>query len=121
MVKSMHITSFNDFWPFFCKEAAERGYNQTEFMQICGLPKTRYNSFTTGAMNLTAYYVSKIMNGLRMTEDYVAKKTGKEFTSKQREALQRITWSNANEDILNALAKSKGLTKEVRELISKKK
>ena len=56
-----------------------------------------------------------------MTEEYVQKKTGKEFTLQQREALQRITWSNANEDILNALAKSKGLTKEVREFINKKK
>lgn len=117
----MHITSFNEYWPFFCKEAAERGYNQTEFMQICGLPKTRYNSFTTGAMNLTAYYVTKIMDGLRMTEEYVEKKTGKKFTDDQRKALQRISWGNANEDIINALMSSRGLTKDVRELIAKKK
>jgi hypothetical protein len=121
MVKKMNITSFNEYWPFFCKEAAERGYNQTEFMQICGLPKTRYNSFDSGAMNLTAYYVSKIIDGLRMTEEYVEKKSQKQFSTEQKDALQRITWSNSNADILSALSKSKTLTKEVRELINKKK
>lgn len=117
----MNITSFNEFWDFFCREASERGYNQTEFMKVCGLPNTRYNSFTKGEMNLTAYYISKLMEGLRIREDYVEKKSGKKFTDEQRAALSRITWVNANEDILNALMKSKTLTKEVKELIAKKK
>jgi hypothetical protein len=117
----MQITSFYGFWDFFCREASERGYNQTEFMKVCGLPNTRYNSFTKGEMELTAYYVSKIMEGLRIREDYVEKKSGKKFTDQQREALGRIAWTNSNEDILNALMKSKSLTKEVKDLIAKKK
>lgn len=56
-----------------------------------------------------------------MTEEYVEKKTGKKFTDEQRKALRRISWGNANEDIINALMTSKGLTKDVQELIAKKK
>jgi hypothetical protein len=108
------ITSFNNFWDFFCKEAVERGYNQTEFMKACGLPKTRFNSFSSGKMNLTAYYCSKIMKGLRMTEEYVEKKSGKNLTTEQKDELQRITWSNANRDIIFKLMKSKKLTNKIR-------
>jgi len=121
MTKDSKITSFNNYWKFFCKEAAERGYNQTEFMGICKLPKTRYNSFAKGSMNLTAYYVQKIMEGLRVTEKYIEEKSGQNFTDAQKKALQRITWSNNNQDIIDALMMSKALTKEFRDLILTKK
>lgn len=121
MTKNTHITSFNEYWPFFCREGSERGYNQTEFMSICGLPKTRYNSFSTGEMNLTAHYVYKIMEGLRVTEEYIEKKSGKKFNNAQKKALRRITWTNSNDDIIDALMSSKVLTKETRDIIAKKR
>ena len=113
--------SYNEFWNFFCNEARGRGYNQTEFMALCGLPKTRYNSFTSGKLNLSAYYCYKIMEGLRVTEEYVEKKSGKQFTDAQRGDLRRVAWMESNPDIINALMSSKKLTQDVRETINKRK
>jgi transcriptional regulator with XRE-family HTH domain len=121
MTAKQQITSFNEFWQFFCNEAKERGWSQTEFMTYCGLPKTRYNSFSNGELNLTAHYVSKIMEGLRVTEDYVEKKSGKKLTDAQKKALRRITWANVNSDIIDTLMSSKKLTQDTREFLTKKK
>lgn len=115
-------TRFNEFWSFFWNEARDRGYNQKEFMRICGLPKTRFNAFMRagegGGMNLTAHYVNKFLEGLRMTEDYVEKKSGKKFTEEQRAALRRAAWTDHNPDIIDALSSSRALTKKLRELIA---
>ena len=115
-------TTFNEFWSFFWNEARDRGYNQKEFMELCGLPKTRFNAFMRageeGGMNLTAYYVNKFLEGLRMTEEYVEKKSGKKFTEEQRRALRRAAWTDHNPDIIDALSSNKTLTKKVKEWIA---
>jgi hypothetical protein len=111
--------TFNDFWPFFCQEARGRGYNQTDFMKICGLPKTRYNSFMKSDLSVTAYYCNKIMEGLRMTEDYVEKKSGIKFTDEQRRALRRATWTDHHPEIIDALSSDKKLTKLVLDYMTK--
>jgi CRISPR/Cas system CMR-associated protein Cmr5 small subunit len=89
-------------------------------MAICGLPKTRYNAFTKNEINLTAYYVYKFMEGLRMTADYIEKKSGRVLSEAQRKALRKVAWSNANDDIIAALMEDKALTKKVRSQIGKK-
>lgn len=113
--------SYNEFWNFFCNEARDRWYNQTEFMALCGLPKTRYNSFTSGKLNLSAHYCYKIMEGLRVTEEYVEKKSGRQFADAQKRELRRVAWMDGNSDIIDALMSSKKLTQDVREEIKKRK
>lgn len=52
-----------------------------------------------------------------MTEEYVEKKSGKNLTPEQKDELQRITWSNANRDIILKLMKNKKLTNEIRKIV----
>jgi hypothetical protein len=114
--------TFNDFWDFFWEEARSRGYNQKEFMEICGLPKTRFNGFALhgrpNGMNVSPYYAHKIMEGLRMTEEYVERESGKKFSDDQRNALRRAAWTDHHPQIVDALATNKALTKKVLELIT---
>jgi hypothetical protein len=114
--------TFNDFWDFFWNEARKRGYNQKEFMEICGLPKTRFNGFALhgrpNGMNVSPYYAHKIMEGLRMTEEYVERESGKKFSDDQRNALRRAAWTDHHPQIVDALATNKALTKKVLELIT---
>jgi len=114
--------TFNDFWDFFWGEARRRGYNQKEFMEICGLPKTRFNSFAkagqANGMNITAYYANKILEGLRMTDEYVERESGKTFSEDQRKALRRAAWTNHHQELIDALSTNKALTKKVLELLT---
>lgn len=114
-------TLFNEYWKFFWSEAQARGYNQKEFMEICGLPKTRFNALSRpgerGGMNLTAHYVYRIMEGLRMTEDCVERKSGRRFSEEQRKALRRAAWTDHHPAIIDSLSGSKELTDKVLKLI----
>lgn len=116
-------TTFNEYWDFFANEARDRGLTQKKFMEVCGLPKTRYNAFARagkdGGINITAHYVNKFMEGLRVAEEYVEKKSGRKFTDQQKQALRRSAWSDHNSDIIDALSNNKALTKMVRDWVAK--
>lgn len=118
------VVLFNEFWPFFKQEARERGYNQAEFMEKCGLPKTRYNGFnqagSKGGMNLTAHYMLLLMEGLRVTESYIETKSGRRLTDEQKTALNRARWTANNQDVVDYLLKNKKLLDEIRSRMTEK-
>ena len=105
--------SYTEYLEFFVTEARDRGWNGTKFMEMCGLPKQRLSEFRSGAINFTASYFLKLCEGLRITEEYVEKKSGKGMTEEQRRGLAVHGAYGSYEHIVYKLITNKKFKKDV--------
>ena len=114
--------TFSEYLPWFWSEAASRGLRKIGLVRLCGLPKQRSSDLgdgENGTVNFTAHYFVKFMEALRVSIDYVEKKSGRLLSDAQREELSRTAWFSQNTTLLDKLRKDKKLYKKVVELAKK--
>lgn len=109
--------NFNEYWEFFKDEADRQEWTDGRFMSICKIPRQRYYEFGKGR-NLTGTYMLKIMEGMRLTQEMIEKKTGNRFTPEQMRSLRRESWVSAHEDIIDGLVDYPKLVPVVRQQIN---
>ena len=81
-------TTYREYLDFFLKEAQDRGWSGTRFMSVCGFPKQRLSEWKHVTKPFTSYYFIRLCEGLRITGEYVEKKTGMRFSDEQKDALR---------------------------------
>jgi hypothetical protein len=109
--------NFNEYWPWIKSEAARRGWNDSEFMRRCNIPRQRYYEFIE-RRNLTGTYMHRIMEGMGLSRKAIEEGAKTKMSDDQRKELRKESWVAAHTDIVEALMENTALVNLVQQQIT---